>query len=401
MRIVYKLIMPGGPIVLGVCLVVYSFAMPEAAPEFARFIPSAIFVIGALLGARFHSSLMVLALIVLALADWGLYFFSPAEGVSTDLSRDVLTGIAFLLPLNFAVLSLGRCRGVLTPSTLSRLGLIVCQPVLVAVIHLNWPGEIASTLDLSWLSLSLPETGPLTQPGWVAFAGVMVLLPARYSEAPNALVGGLFWALVAVLLALNADPTGLEMVLYLCTAGCVLIVSQIESSYLLVFRDELTELPARRALNQALLTLGKRYTIAMVDIDHFKKFNDTYGHDVGDQLLRMIGFKLAALTGGGTAFRYGGEEFTLLFPGKHIDDAMPHIETIFRAIRNTPFTIRAPGPRHPPGKSEPKPEGRDRQKVRVTVSIGVAAARTPNEVVTDADGALYRAKAAGRNQIAR
>ena len=94
----------------------------------------------------------------------------------------------------------------------------------------------------------LPDV-PLTQPGWLAFAGVLALLPAQHLTSTNAMIGGLFWALGAALLAVNADPAGLEFVLYMSAAGVVLIVSQVETSYLLVFRDELTELPARRALN--------------------------------------------------------------------------------------------------------------------------------------------------------
>ena len=84
-----------------------------------------------------------------------------------------------------------------------------------------------------------------------------------------------------------------------------------------------------------------------------------------------------------------------------MEEAIPHIVAIFRAIGETPFTIRGPGPRCPPEKSDSKPDGRNQHKVRVTVSIGVASARTPEEVVADADAALYRAKAGGRNRIAR
>jgi len=75
-------------------------------------------------------------------------------------------------------------------------------------------------------------------------------------------------------------------------------------------------LPSRRALIERLPSLGRRYTVAMVDVDHFKNFNDTYGHDAGDQVLRMVASRLGEVSGGGTAFRYGGEEFTILFPGK-------------------------------------------------------------------------------------
>ncbi len=182
------------------------------------------------------------------------------------------------------------------------------------------------------------------------------------------------------------------------TAGLVLIVSQVESSYLLAFRDDLTELPTRRALSHAMTRLGKRYTIAMVDVDHFKKFNDTFGHRIGDELLRMVGFKLAGVTGGGMAFRYGGEEFALLFPGKCVEEALPHVESLMVAIRSHHFTIRETRTRQAAPDAEAK--ARPRQKVRVTVSIGVATDRTPAQVLQEADEALYRAKEAGRNQIA-
>ncbi len=396
----YRLIMPGGLIVLGGLLLAQIPGLPEQAPEFARFIPSALFLVGALLGSRFHSSQVVLTMLVLALADWTVHLFGTGDRFSVTASRDVLTALAFLLPLNFAMLSMLPHRGLLASSTLSRFAAILCQPLLIAGICLHWPGALAGGLELSWVDLPFPGDTPLTQPSWLAFAGALVLLPAHHVSAPNAMVGGLAWSLLAVLLALNADPLGVPAVLYISAAAVVLIVAQVERSYLLVFRDELTELPARRALNHALARLGKRYTLAMVDIDHFKKFNDTYGHKVGDQLLRMIGFKLAGLTGGGTAFRYGGEEFALLFPGKLIDEAMPHIEALMDAIRGRPFAIRSPrvqgNPQQPKSVGEPP----TRRKVSVTVSIGVAAARTPPEVLGDADAALYRAKEGGRNRIA-
>ena len=67
------------------------------------------------------------------------------------------------------------------------------------------------------------------------------------------------------------------------------------------------------------------YTIAMVDVDHFKTFNDKHGHDVGDQVLQLVASRLARSPGGGRAYRYGGEEFTLIFPGRTREQALPHL----------------------------------------------------------------------------
>jgi len=153
--------------------------------------------------------------------------------------------------------------------------------------------------------------------------------------------------------------------------------------------------------------------VAAVDIDHFKKFNDTFGHETGDEVLRMVASRLARLTGGGQAFRVGGEEFSILFPGKSLAETLPHLEFLRADIEASTF--------RPRGGEERRvtPRGPDRRNVRrknirprsappqdrlsVTVSIGAAAptVRTQlvEEVIKSADKALYRAKQSGRNRV--
>ena len=152
--------------------------------------------------------------------------------------------------------------------------------------------------------------------------------------------------------------------------------------------------------------LGPRYAVAMVDIDHFKRFNDKHGHDVGDEVLRLVAIELSRVAGGGRAYRYGGEEFTILFPGAGAAEAEPFLDQVRRAIAEKDFRLRA----RQRLKSNPNPRPRTRRgsgsgarKLRVTVSIGTAQ-RTPDiaapgEVIKAADKALYRAKGAGRNRV--
>ena len=139
----------------------------------------------------------------------------------------------------------------------------------------------------------------------------------------------------------------------------------------------------------------------MFDIDHFKKFNDTYGHDVGDEVLKMVGVKMSGVSGGGKVFRYGGEEFTVLFSGKGVEDALPHLERLREAIADSGFTVREK--KRPGKKPEQSRKGSDKQ-VQITVSIGVAERagelRDPEAVIKAADQALYRAKKGGRNRVA-
>jgi len=168
----------------------------------------------------------------------------------------------------------------------------------------------------------------------------------------------------------------------------------------------LTGIPSRRALNERMAGLGNRYTMAMIDVDHFKKFNDTYGHDLGDQVLKMVAAHIDEVSGGGKAYRYGGEEFTVLFPGKEIAQAIPHLEALRKEIESYRLALRATDrPKKVKGSKREKGSWRGKNAVSVTVSIGVAERNerlaTPQAVIDAADRALYRAKEKGRNQLSR
>lgn len=182
------------------------------------------------------------------------------------------------------------------------------------------------------------------------------------------------------------------------------IVAILVDSFNMAFRDELTGIPSRRALMQFVQTLGRKYVVVMSDIDHFKKFNDTYGHDVGDQVLRLVASKLKDVTGGGKAFRYGGEEFTLIFPRKSQHEVLAHVEVLRQIIADYPIVLRGKDrPKHPPKGSAKQKTTSGQKTVHVTCSFGVA--EKTNEVkdfmaiIKQADVALYAAKKAGRNCV--
>src|SRR3989441_12352087 len=79
----------------------------------------------------------------------------------------------------------------------------------------------------------------------------------------------------------------------------------------------------------------------MVDVDHFKQLNDRHGHDVGDQVLKMIASRLAGVSGGGQAFRYGGEEFAVLFPGKTAEECVSDLEALRQTVEEAHFILRS------------------------------------------------------------
>jgi GGDEF domain-containing protein len=226
----------------------------------------------------------------------------------------------------------------------------------------------------------------------------------RGVKRSSPLDGGLAGVGVASFVLLNWPWFPHVSLLFTSAAGLILVVAVLRDSHNMAFCDDLTGLPSRRALNEDLRGMGRRYALAMVDVDHFKKFNDTHGHDVGDQVLRMVAFRILKVAGGGRAYRYGGEEFTIIFPGKDSKDALTHLEALRKEIADYRMTLR--GPDRPAnddaGRNRRAGRGADRT-VSVTVSMGLAEAGeggvTPEQVLKAADSALYRAKSKGRNQV--
>jgi PleD family two-component response regulator len=141
-------------------------------------------------------------------------------------------------------------------------------------------------------------------------------------------------------------------------------------------------------------------------VDHFKKFNDTYGHDLGDQVLKMVAARIDRVGGGGKAYRYGGEEFTILFSEMDAEEAIPHLEAMREGIEAYRIALRGTDrPRKVKGAKRQRGGWRGRDAASVTISIGVAERNdrlaTPQAVIEAADRALYRAKDRGRNQVSR
>jgi len=218
---------------------------------------------------------------------------------------------------------------------------------------------------------------------------------------------GMFWSLGACFLAVSAGSSRLAAG-YFAAAALIVGVSVIETAYLVGYHDELTGLPGRRAFNQAVAALDGEYAIAMLDVDHFKRFNDTFGHAAGDQVLRLVATKMMDVGGDGKPFRYGGEEFAIIFRRTTAEEALMHAEVLRSSIAETNFAVRGPDRsqrerterryRHRPRKLH-----KQRVETRVTVSIGVAEPARPEtpveQVIQAADKALYRAKEHGRNRV--
>lgn len=158
--------------------------------------------------------------------------------------------------------------------------------------------------------------------------------------------------------------------------------------------DSLTKIANRKRfddrLAQEVATAGEQDTplaLLLIDIDHFKRFNDTYGHQTGDQVLRLVAMTIKSnIKGHDLAARYGGEEFAAILPMADIEGACAVAETIRRAVHAKELLKRST----------------NEKLGRITVSIGVARWRSgdnPARLIERADQCLYGAKRAGRNRV--
>jgi diguanylate cyclase (GGDEF)-like protein len=243
---------------------------------------------------------------------------------------------------------------------------------------------------------------PMPQLGQLLLIVGVSLCAVRSIVNRSMLDAGLAGALTALGVACDAVANPHVFQVFVGTAALIVIVTVLQDTYRLAFQDELTGLPSRRALNERLLALGHRFAVAMVDVDHFKRFNDQHGHDLGDQVLKIVAARLARVGGGGRAYRYGGEEFTLVFAGRSLADAVPRLEAVRREIEHYRVAVRAPDRPARDRRVRPRSAARPSATVSVTISIGVAERNernpTPLAVLQAADKALYRAKGKGRNQ---
>ncbi|TKB53059.1 GGDEF domain-containing protein [Ferrimonas aestuarii] len=294
---------------------------------------------------------------------------------------------------------------------------IILVAVSVLVLIFLWIPERMAGLSRNWqcysilflvvlathLLLTLPQFGhPLT-------IVLPHLQPVSLAMAPMAIITAVllmaivsFWKqlkltqAVGVMLALHLmlclvfEPSLYHFQVMALLVATLVIAGLMSHSHYLAFYDALTELKNRRSLYLAINNCPEGYHLAIIDIDYFKRFNDRYGHDVGDEVLRTIAMLIRNHGLGAQAFRLGGEEFVLLFPSIKPEACGKALSQLRRRIADYPFMIRSQG------DNEPHREG-------LTISLGLAqqftAQESIDEVLKRADNALYRAKSQGRNRL--
>ncbi len=242
--------------------------LPSAWQELVPYLPYVIIAAGMFLSFHFYRGRVLLVLLMLGI------FYGSSETLlragPVDLrSRILFHALSCLLPLNITLFSFMRERGTFTVAGRMRLGFLAAQAALIAwSIHTQRTG-VLELLSQHFLATHLFDRLAISQPAAVAFGIGAFLITARAMIRQSPVEAGFLGTLIATAIGCNWLLT-LNVPLVFCSAAALgLTVTVLRDSYDMAFRDELTGLPARRALNERLLGLGRRYVIALVDVDHF------------------------------------------------------------------------------------------------------------------------------------
>jgi len=384
------------PILILLALSIYGYQqythLPQVILNGIIFLPVLLALLVTGLSIHFNRSSLFFYVLLVMIAN-GVLGLELAE---TKISYALLSG---LLPPLLLVLTVLPDRGIISIRAIPAHTILLAAigfAVIMAQLSPQWLNEL---LLSDWLP---PRYFDWTQQSqsvlFISLVVFMAMLVLYFLQPTPHMAAGL-GVLIMLVVQLHFGAADPSLNVFSTTALLMCLYAVLQESWRMAYLDELTELPARRALREKFQKMGGSYTVAMVDVDHFKKFNDTYGHDTGDAVLRMIATKLNKVTGGGASYRYGGEEFSVVFPGKDSEDARPHLETLRQTIASTPFIVNRASRR----KSDKKYRRAKNRAVNVTVSIGVADSKTnaasPWDVLKFADKALYHAKAKGRNCV--
>ena len=384
------------PILVLLALSIYSYQKYDYLPQVILngiiFLPIVLAVLVASLSIHFNRSSVFFYVLLAATANIVL----GLELAQTSLSHALLSSLLPLLLLVFTVLP---DRGIISIRATPAYAILFSAIVFAVITTQMSPQWLSHILLTDWLPGRYFDWTQQSQTVLFISITMFVSMLVLYFLRPSPHMSAGLGVLVMLIVQLHFGDANRSLNVFSSTALLMCLYAVLQESWRMAYLDELTELPARRALREKFQKMGGTYTVAMLDVDHFKKFNDTYGHDTGDAVLRMIATKMNRVSGGGASYRYGGEEFSVIFSGKDSEAAKPHLEELRETIANTPFIINRASRR----KADKKFRKKKNKAVKVTVSIGVADSKSnvssPWDVLKLSDKALYRAKAKGRNRV--
>nr|WP_159063616.1 GGDEF domain-containing protein [Thaumasiovibrio occultus] len=367
---------------------IQSLSLPAQLPSHVfHYAPLMVLGLAALMALQFKQPKAFFALLLLVVTYIALIFMSVCLVPSAE--RAGFSLIALLFNVNLIVLVSQPEREILSRTGLFNLGVITGQCVWGAIVMY----EAAKWSYFSTLVASINLHVALNLFTLLISASTLLFLIYRIRQVPT--VSHL--SLIGVCACVNSLSFylggGVGFTLLFSLTGFFTALLLLEHSRKMAYWDSLTGLQSRRALDAKLQFLNGQFAIAMVDIDHFKKLNDQYGHQCGDTVLTTLGKELRAQLPKEHLYRYGGEEFMVIFVGLNAEQAATKMEKVRQHIVQTSLQ-----------------HARSEAQIKMTISVGISdsmlgSLRTDKdedagyEAIYQADNALYHAKKKGRNQV--
>ncbi len=361
---------------------------PESIQEILVFFPYVAVILGGFIALWLNRVQPVLILLSIGCFNALLFYFSSLSIHSESLVEALFLVLSLLFPFNILLWILLPEKGIFNKHLNLLIGVVfLVQGVLIyGLIYGLFSKELLMLLGMPAVQYSNVIALPFSV--GIVFALALFFIVLRLSQSSFKILYHAILVVLILMLVGIAQGLNLSMLAWFSTfAAIILTLAIIFEAHRIAYTDELTGILGRRALMEFFLGLNKKYVIAMIDIDYFKKINDRYGHSVGDEVLRCVAQALDSVKGG-NAFRYGGEEFTIVFANKTLDEVISELEYIRRNIESNILEIRMGG---------------NLIQTNVTVSIGVAESDrdlySVQDVLKLADKGLYEAKKTGRNQV--
>jgi diguanylate cyclase (GGDEF)-like protein len=315
------------------------------------------------------------------------YTFSFLKNVKYFTAIKVLVGF---MSLNLLVVAISPTSLKYRLTRLIALALLVFVPIFYFIVLYNVSGTAGS-------SILLYGKGYLTT---IYLLNIGIIVATIMASGEENSFGGVVAALAIVnlIMAVNINQEAIAVAKFMFFLEPILVLGGVMFFWFSCLHQRVDYDPLLRIYNRdyainiiegkSRVNLGRPFSIAMIDIDRFKKVNDTYGHQIGDEVLHGTAqcIKKYALPKGITC-RYGGEEIIVFLRGYNEEDAFVTCEQIRRSVRKIRYIV-----------------GRNKD-VAVTISIGIAECDEPTvpleRVVEAADKAVYRAKQTGRNRVVK
>lgn len=369
-----------------------------------RYAPVVVWTAGVALALHFNSSrLAQMGLFMLLVYLYVMLpYLEPVggwEGALGSVYYNSQLLFSLLIPLNFMLIHCSRKTPPQSMVGLAKLVLIPLELVGVVGVFVLAPDLVFGLFDrvpqvrILDGRLNLPLL-PLALCGLAAVVFCALRWEPSYSRNSGWLIGAMVGGVLSFEAGVRWFESGrapMHHALMFSVAGFLFVFKAVDLAWGKAYLDSLTGVPDRKALEEYLSGLRGEYSLAMIDIDDFKKFNDRYGHEDGDRVLATVARILEKHTEG-TVFRFGGEEFLIVDTNRDFEVVREELESIRKAVADERVTV-----------TRKSPWATKKLDRRVTVSIGLAkrddSANSPQEVLNAADRALYQAKDDGRNQV--